>query len=78
MRLDAVERFERAVSGALPGVLFDRRDDATRGLVPLLGADDTEAVARLERALAEDGGTLPLVVGVSSPCVGADAVRSGL
>jgi GAF domain-containing protein len=77
-RLDAVERFERAVSRALPGVLFDRRDDATRGLVPVLGTDEAESVARLRRALAEDGDTLPLVVGVSSACVGADAVRSGL
>jgi GAF domain-containing protein len=73
-RIAAIERFESEVARALPGVLFDHRDDQTRGLVPMLSGDESDALRRLERAL----GDLPLVVGVSNPCVGAEAVVVGL
>jgi len=73
----AMDRFEHACGRALPGVLFDRRDELTRGLVPALGGDERESLKRLQRALTEGGAPLPLVVGVSSPCVGTEAIATG-
>ncbi len=72
-RVATLERFEAEVARLLPGVLFDRRDDVGRGLVPALGTEGTESVDRLRLAVAG----LPLVVGVSNPCVGAEAVTAG-
>jgi GAF domain-containing protein len=73
-RLAEIERFESETTRAIPGVLFDRRDDLTRGIIPALGGDERESIRRLTRAL----GSLPLVVGVSNGCVGAEAVALGL
>jgi purine catabolism regulator len=73
----AMDRFQHACGRALPGVLFDRRDELTRGLVPALGGDERESIRRLQKALAEGGTPLPLVVGVSNPCVGTEAIATG-
>ena len=73
-RVEAVERFEAALGRELGGVVFDRRDDRGRGLVPALGPDGETTVARLRRAL----GGLALVVGVSNPGTGAEGVAAAL
>jgi GAF domain-containing protein len=70
----AVEAFESELQRLIPGVLLDRRDDVMRGIAPLPGGDEAEAVRRLEQAR----GVLPVIVGVSNPCTGADAVALGL
>ena len=50
------------------------RDDVIRGVLPIPGGDESEAIRRIEQAR----GTLPVIVGVSNPCVGAEAVAEGL
>jgi GAF domain-containing protein len=77
-RARALERFRAALGRALPGVLVDQRDEEAVALVPALGGDEQETLRRLERALGEGAARLPLVVGVSSPCVGPAAVQTGL
>jgi GAF domain-containing protein len=77
-RARALERFRTALARTLPGVLVDQRDEEAVALVPALGGDDAETLRRLERALGEGAARLPLVVGVSSPCVGPTAVQVGL
>jgi len=77
-RARALERFRTALARALPGVLVDQRDEEAVALVPALGGDEAETLRRLERALGEGAARLPLVVGVSSPCVGPAAVQVGL
>ena len=77
-RATALDRFRAALSRALPGVLIDQRDDEAVALVPALGADEADTIRRLEKALGEGATRLPLVVGVSSPCVGAPALATGL
>jgi DNA-binding PucR family transcriptional regulator len=73
-RLTAIERFEAEVARELGGSVFDRRDDRSRGLVPMLGSDGEASVERLRAAL----GSLPLVVGVSNPATGAAGVAAAL
>jgi GAF domain-containing protein len=73
-RVADLERFEAALDRELGGVVFDRRDDRGRGLVPSLGPDGETTLARLRRAL----GNLPLVVGVSNPGTGAEGVAAAL
>jgi GAF domain-containing protein len=73
-RVADLERFEAALDRELGGVVFDRRDDRGRGLMPSLGADGETTLARLRRAL----GHLPLVVGVSNPGTGAEGVAAAL
>ena len=77
-RAAALDRFRAALVRALPGVLVDQRDDEAVALVPALGGDEADALRRLEKALGEAPNRLPLVVGVSSPCVGAPALATGL
>ncbi len=77
-RTRALERFRAALVRLFPGVLIDQRDEEAVALVPSLGADETEAVRRLQRAIGEGPNQLPLVVGVSSPCLGAAALATGL
>ena len=77
-RVDALERFRTGMMRALPGVLIDQRDEEAVALVPALGADETETLKRLEKALGEGANRLPLIVGVSSPCLGAAALAIGL
>ena len=76
-RATALDRFRTALTRALPGVLIDQRDDEAVALVPALG-DEAEVAKRLDRVLGEGSTRLPLVVGVSSPCVGATALATGL
>ena len=77
-RVDALERFRAGLLRSLPGVLIDQRDEEAIALVPALGTDEQETLTRLEKALADGAGLLPLVVGVSSPCLGAAALATGL
>lgn len=77
-RAPALERFRANLVRALPGVLVDQRDEEAVALVPSLGSDETDALRRLEKALGEGANRLPLVVGVSSPCLGAAALATGL
>ena len=76
-RLDAIERFEEAITAALPGVMFDRRGDTGRGLVPVRGDADRTA-DELRAALGPASEPLPLVVGVSSSFVGPTAAAVAL
>ncbi len=77
-RVQALERFRTAMVRILPGVLVDQRDEEAVALVPVIGADETETLNRLKKALGEGTNRLPLIVGVSSPCLGAAALTTGL
>ncbi len=77
-RVQALERFRTAMVRILPGVLVDQRDEEAVALVPVIGADETETLSRLEKALGDGANRLPLIVGVSSPCLGAAALATGL
>ncbi len=77
-RVQALERFRTAMVRILPGVLVDQRDEEAVALVPVIGADETETLSRLEKALGEGTNRLQLIVGVSSPCLGAAALATGL
>ena len=77
-RATALERFRANLVRALPGVLVDQRDEEAVALVPALGVDEADSLKRLEKALGEGPARLPLVVGVSSPCLGAAALATGL
>ena len=77
-RATALERFRANLVRAMPGVLVDQRDEEAVALVPALGVDEADSLKRLEKALGEGSLRLPLVVGVSSPCLGAAALAIGL
>jgi GAF domain-containing protein len=77
-RATALERFRANLVRAMPGVLVDQRDEEAVALVPALGADESDSLRRLEKALGEGANRLPLVIGVSSPCLGAAALATGL
>ena len=77
-RANALERFRANLVRAMPGVLVDQRDEEAVALVPALGTDESDSLRRLEKALGEGSLRLPLVVGVSSPCLGAAALAIGL
>lgn len=74
----ALERFQHNLVRGLPGVLVDQRDEEAVALVPVLGSDESETLKRLEKALGEGGQRLPLVIGVSSPSVGPEALSIAL
>jgi GAF domain-containing protein len=73
-RVAIIEQVETEVARLVPGTLFDRRDDVGRGLVPAIGTDGEASIDLLRRAVAG----LPVVVGVSNSCAGAEAVTAGL
>ena len=77
-RANALERFRANLVRAMPGVLVDQRDEEAVALVPALGTDESDSLRRLEKALGEGPNRLPLVIGVSSPCLGAAALATGL
>ena len=77
-RATALERFRANLVRAMPGVLVDQRDEEAVALVPALGTDESDSLRRLEKALGEGANRLPLVIGVSSPCLGAAALATGL
>ncbi|MCX6391906.1 MAG: GAF domain-containing protein [Actinobacteria bacterium] len=77
-RATALERFRANLVRAMPGVLMDQRDEEAVALVPALGTDESDSLRRLEKALGEGANRLPLVIGVSSPCLGAAALATGL
>jgi GAF domain-containing protein len=74
----ALERFRTALGRSVPGALIDQREEEAVALVPAPGGDEGGVLRRLERILGEGPGRLPLVIGVSSPCVGAEALATGL
>ena len=69
------EQFERALAVALPGSLFDRRDDSLRALLRCpAGAPELVAeAARRAQAQFEPS----LAVGLSSACAGAASLQEG-
>jgi GAF domain-containing protein len=71
----ADERLEKAVSSLARGSLLDMRDRALRALVPIGPEGADRVVEALKRAHAELGA--PAAVGVSSICVGTDALAHG-
>ena len=77
-RATALERFRANLVRAMPGVLVDQRDEEAVALVPALGTDESDSLRRLEKALGEGANRLPLMIGVSSPCLGAAALATGL
>jgi DNA-binding PucR family transcriptional regulator len=69
---DAVER---SLSAALPGSLFDRRDDSLRALLRVMSGGPervTEAVRRAHAQLA-----VPVAIGLSSVCRGVASFAVG-
>ncbi len=73
MKVD--EPLERAVRSLVRGVLVDTRDQALRALVPVGPAGAERVVEELTRVHAELD--TPAAVGVSSVCVGAEALAQG-
>ncbi len=74
VRVAAMEELESELLRLLPGSLIDRRDDLLRGVVPLPDGDEAAAIRRITGAR----GTLAVTIGVSNPCIGAEAVTVGL
>ncbi len=74
----SLDRFQHALTRAVPGVLIDLGDVELVALVPLIGMDERDLAQRLEKALGDRDQRLPLVVGISSPAVGAEAVTVAL
>jgi GAF domain-containing protein len=71
----ASDALERALAAALPGSLFDRREDSMRGLLRLPAGGETVAVAGVRRAHAECESAT--AVGLSSVCVGRPSFAGG-
>ena len=71
----ADDELERALRGALPGSLFDRRDESLRGLLRVPPGGDALALERVRALQAELGGTV--AVGVSNACRGASSFPAG-
>jgi GAF domain-containing protein len=69
------DELERRLGAAVPGSLFDRRDDSLRALlrVPSDGHERLLAVVRE----AQEGLDAPVAVGLSNVCRGADTFASG-
>ncbi len=74
-RLAAVERFEAAAAAVLPGVALARRGDRTEGIVPIAARSVADVAATIGAVL---GGEIPLLVGLSEPCLGAEQTVLGL
>ena len=71
----ADDRLEKALAGAGPGSLFDRRDDSVRGLLRVPPAGEAALLETLRRVQSE---LEPAVaIGVSNVCLGVASVPSG-
>jgi hypothetical protein len=71
----ADDRFEMALRIAVPGSLFDRRDDSIRGLLRVPPGGEERLLANLRGVQAELGGSV--AVGVSNVCTGAASFPAG-
>jgi GAF domain-containing protein len=71
----APERFEKAVGSLVRGTILDTRDQGFRALVPVAPDGGSRLVDELQRVHAELGEKA--AVGVSSVCVGAEALAQG-
>ena len=76
-RASSCDRFEAACGRALPGVLFDRREDELRAARARCSAATSPSRCELHRGARRERRPLPLVVGVSNPCVGTEAIATG-
>jgi GAF domain-containing protein len=71
----ASDALERALAGAAPGSLFDRRDDSMRALLRMPASGEAGLVGevrRLQREIAPR-----VAVGLSNVCAGAGSYRAG-
>jgi GAF domain-containing protein len=66
---------EQGLSTALPGSLFDHREDSLRALLPVSSGDVPRVIETVRRAHAQL--RAPVAVGLSSVCRGAAAYASG-
>jgi GAF domain-containing protein len=69
------DELERALAGAAPGSLFDRRDDSMRALLLIPAAGEARLLERIREAhssLEE-----PVAIGVSNACQGAASFPAG-
>jgi GAF domain-containing protein len=69
---DAVEK---AMAGAAPGSLFDRREDSTRALLRIPSVGERALVERIQALASEI--EAPISVGLSNVCKGAPSFESG-
>ena len=69
------EQLERAIAGAAPGALSDRRDESVRALVRVPDGGESALVERLRAAQAQVGPAV--AIGISSVCSGAPSFRAG-
>jgi len=71
----ADDGLERALLQALPGSLFDRRDDSLRALLRVPGGDAAEVVAAARRA--QEALAAHVAVGLSSVCADTASLVAG-
>jgi GAF domain-containing protein len=71
----ATDALERALSGALPRSVFDRRGDALRALLRVPPGGPDKVVDAVRRVHADVGGEI--VIGLSSVCSGASSFGEG-
>ena len=71
----AADALEKALRTALPGSLFDRRDDLLRGLLRVPPGGALRVLEKVRALQAELGGAI--AIGISNPCRGASSFPSG-
>ena len=71
----AGDHLEKALAGAVPGSLFDRRDDSVRGLLRVPPAGEAALLESLRRVQAELEPTV--TIGVSNVCRGIASFPAG-
>ncbi len=71
----AGDELERSLAAALPGSLFDRRDDSLRALLRVRGHGPERLLETVRRVHAAVG--RGVAVGLSSPCAGASTYAAG-
>ena len=71
----ADDALERALGPALPGSLFDRRDDSLRALLRVPGGDAAQVVTDVRRA--HEALSAPVAVGLSSVCTDVASLVAG-
>jgi GAF domain-containing protein len=69
------DALERAIASLARGSLIERRDQSLRAVVPVVPAGATRMLAELRRVHADFGSAA--AIGISSPCVGAEALGHG-
>jgi GAF domain-containing protein/sugar diacid utilization regulator len=71
----ADDALERALKAAVPGSLFDRREDAMRALLRVPPGGEVELLASVRRVHEEHGGVA--AIGVSNSCSGVASFSAG-